>query len=154
MRLTEDELQALLSSNKSLRVNSASQPSKADRHVKSLQKSSVFPKKEFDSLAEEKYYNEYLFPLLLIKEIESIELHIKFTLVEEIPEYKIKKIVYTPDFILHYPDGSVKVIEIKGTKIKKLQRDYHIRKSLFIRDYVIPKGWNFEEIKAEDITQN
>lgn len=155
MRMTEDELQALLSSNKSLKVNSMSQLPKSEKQAKSKPKSSsILPKKEFDSYAEEKYYNEYLFPLILIKEIESVELHKTFTLIEAIPEYKIKEIVYTPDFIIHYPSGSVKVIEIKGSKIKKLQRDYHIRKSLFIRDYVIPNGWTFEEIKAEDITQN
>jgi hypothetical protein len=150
MRMTEDELQALLSRNKSLKANYSTPHSK----VKNKDKSVAKIKPMFDSLAEEKYYNEYLFPLLLIKEIESVELHRKFTLIEAIPEYKIKKIEYTPDFIIHYPNSSIKVVEIKGKVIKKLQRDYHIRKSLFIRDYVIPNGWTFEEIIAEDITGN
>lgn len=141
MRMTEDELQALLSRNKSLKVNFP--------NINTIQ-----PKKEFDSLAEEKYYNEYLYPLILAKEIESVELHKSFEILSAINQngIKLKAKVYTPDFIIHYPNGSVKVVEIKGKVIKKLQRDYPLRKHLFIEKYVLPNGWEFEEIIAEDMS--
>lgn len=152
MRMTEDELQALLSRNKSLKANFSTSPPK----VKNKDKSVAKIKPMFDSLAEEKYYNEYLYPLILAKEIESVELHKSFEILSSINQagIKLRAKVYTPDFIIHYPNGSVKVVEIKDKIVKKLQRDYQLRKHLFIEKYVLPNGWEFEEVIAEDITGN
>lgn len=144
MRMSESELQELLNRNKSLKCQQVKKKT-ANTKVKTV-------KNVFDSLAEEKYYNEYLYPLILIKEIESVELHKSFVIVSALPEYKLKAKEYTPDFIIHYPDGTIKVIEIKGKIIKKLQRDYQLRKHLFIEKYVLPNGWSFEEIASEEIT--
>ena len=157
MRMTEDELQALLSRNKSLKVNFSVPPPNVKNKAKIKPNiNTIQPKKEFDSEAERIYYYDYLYPLLLIKEIKSVELHKSFEILSAINQngIKLKAKVYTPDFIIHYPNGSVKVVEIKGKVIKKLQRDYQLRKHLFIEKYVLPNGWEFEEIIAEDITGN
>jgi predicted nuclease of restriction endonuclease-like RecB superfamily len=155
MRMTEDELQALLSRNKSLKANFSVPPPNVKNKAKIKPNiNTIQPKKEFDSLAEEKYYNEYLYPLILAKEIESVELHKSFEILSSINQagIKLRAKVYAPDFIIHYPNGSVKVVEIKGKIVKKLQRDYQLRKHLFIEKFVIPNGWKFEEVIAEDIT--
>jgi len=146
MRMTEDELKELLNRNKSLKCSQA--------NIKTASAKAKAVKDDFDSEAERRYYYDYLYPLLLIKEIKSVELHKSFEILSAINQngIKLKAKVYTPDFIIHYPNGSVKVVEIKGKVIKKLQRDYQLRKHLFIEKFVIPNGWEFEEVIAEDIT--
>ena len=47
----------------------------------------------------------------------------------------------------------MQAIEVKGKAMKKLQRDYPLRRQLFLLRYAVPKGWAFLEIPAEDITQ-
>jgi len=145
MRMSESELQELLCRNKALKCSSVSNTEK--------QKAVNAPKikDDFDSEAERRYYNNYLYPLILIKEIKSVELHKSFEILSAL-EYswgKLKARVYTPDFIIHYSNGAVKAVEIKGKVIKKLQRDYQLRKHLFIEKYVVPNGWEFEEVEAE-----
>ncbi|WNS40840.1 hypothetical protein [Paenibacillus sp. MMS20-IR301] len=48
-------------------------------------------------------------------------------------------------------DGSVEVVEIKGRVIKKLQRDYPLRRQLFILNYCIPNNWKFKEVHDDEI---
>jgi Protein of unknown function (DUF1064). len=112
-------------------------------------------KDEFQSLAEEIYYHHYIQPLILQGKLESVNMHETFQIVEAVQWGKIKLAakVYTPDFVIRFLDGKIKVIEIKGTKVKKLQRDYPLRRQLFLLKYCIPNDWEFEEVKAETLTQ-
>ena len=83
----------------------------------------------FPSKRESEYYLRYK-DMLKRREIVKLELQPKFTL---IPSFKgkdgktEKSVNYTADFRLTYPDGNVKVIEVKGYKT----RDYVIRRKLF-----------------------
>ncbi len=142
MRLSESELKELLARNKSLKCQQAKN--------KTVPAKAKTVKDEFDSEAERRYYNDYLYPLILIKEIKSVELHKSYEILSAINQsgINLRAKVYTPDFIIHYPDGTVKVVEIKGKVIKKLQRDYQLRKHLFIEKYVLPNHWEFEEIEV------
>lgn len=45
----------------------------------------------------------------------------------------------------YFRDGAVVVVEVKSKKIKKLQREYHIRRRLFIEKYCRPSGWKLTE---------
>ena len=59
MRMTEKEFQSILKSNKSLKCKEIKKPkTKAVTKIKD----------GFDSVAERDYYNNYLYPLILIKE--------------------------------------------------------------------------------------
>lgn len=146
MRMSQKQLQSLLSKNSSLKC----------REIK-LPKSKSIPsvKDDFDSEAERNYYYNYLYPLILAKEIKSVEIHKSFEILSAISYSgkKLKARVYTPDFVIHYPNGAIKVVEIKGKAIKKLQRDYPLRKHLFIQKYVIPNEWEFEEVEAEGVVK-
>lgn len=147
MRMSEAELKELLKANKALKCSDI--PAKKATKTKSARPS------QFDSLAEEMFYNDYIYPLILTKEIKSIELHREFVILEEL-EYsgqKLKSKKYTPDFLIYLSTGKTLVIEIKGSVVKRLQRDYQLRKHLFIEKYAKPNGWEFKEIKAEEVTQ-
>lgn len=61
-------------------------------------------------------------------------MHESFIIADEF-EYqsqKFKKKIYTPDFVLRFKDGSVRIVEVKGKVIKKIQREYSLKKQLFI----------------------
>ena len=147
--MTEEELQAILKENPSLHVHEY----KSER----VEKPPRLPKPEkaFDSFAEELFYQSYITPLLIAGEITSCECHKSFEVAPEAwvdgERYRAK--VYTPDFLLRYADGTTIVVEIKGKKIKKLQRDYQLRRHLFAIQYAAPNGWGFCEIPAEGLTQ-
>jgi hypothetical protein len=106
----------------------------------------------FDSQLEEDYYNAVVWPLLRKEEIISCELHKEFLLFEKTQygDITLPKAVYKPDFVLTFKDGSVIVVEVKNKKIRKLQRDYPLRRRIFIEQYCIPKGWVFKEVINED----
>lgn len=108
-----------------------------------------------DSYAERIYEQEYLQPMLLVGELTRIESHQSFELLPkcELCGQKLRRKMYTPDYILYFADGSVKVVELKGKVVKKLQREYQLRKHLFIEKYCIPNGWLFEEIESESLTK-
>lgn len=117
-------------------------------------KTSGKKKSEFDSYAEELFYEQDIRPLMLVKIVMQCQIHREF---EILPEIRLGKVIckakrYTPDFILEYADGRTEVIEIKGKKIKRLQRDYELRKHLFIERFCIPNHWEFRQVAAEDIT--
>lgn len=151
MRMSEKELQELLNSNKALRCSNVVNHGKDKKPVMQQYKEE---KKQFDSLAEEIYYTEYIYPLFLASKISNIEIHKSFKLTAKNPVFPcIKERIYTPDFILHFPGGKIKIIEVKGDMIKKLQREYPLKRDLLLLQFCIPCGWDFEEIKAEILTQ-
>ena len=109
---------------------------------------------EFDSLAEKNFYDYYVTRYLKNKFITKLELHNQFVIVDAVPEYKLKSKVFNPDFIITTAKGETFVIEMKGKVVRKLQRDYGLRKQLFILKYCLPNGWKFIELKSEDWTQD
>lgn len=107
-------------------------------------------KSDFDSKAEQHYYERVVVPLLLAKEVTSCELHKEFEVIPALDfggqHYRHR--VFKPDFLLTFPDGHVKVVEVKGEYARRAQRDYPLRRQLFIIHHCIPNGWEFEEVPA------
>lgn len=120
-------------------------------NIKPAQKTSH--NSEFDSLAEQNFYYFYLVDRIKSGEIIDCQLHSSFKLLDAIPQYKLREKVFKPDFTITLKNGDVFVIEMKGSKVKKLQRDYGLRKHLFIEKYCIPNQWTFIELKSENWTQ-
>jgi hypothetical protein len=95
----------------------------------------------FPSHREAEYYLTYK-AMLDDGEIVKLELQPKFIL---IPAYttragkKVRPCHYTADFLLTYPDGRKKVIEVKGFRT----RDYMLRRKLFEYKF---KEYEFEEV--------
>lgn len=109
---------------------------------------------EFDSLAEKNFYYYYVQKFLQNGFITKCELHNEFCIIDAIPEYKLRKKVFKPDFLITTQKGETFVIEMKGKVVKKLQRDYGLRKHIFIEKYCIPNNWKFIELKSEEWTQD
>lgn len=97
----------------------------------------------FDSIAEAKYY-------LFMKSwkekgiVKDFEMQKTFELQPRF-EHPIKKtkngkpsivgaIKFTPDFVVTYKDGTVKVVDVKGM----VTRDFKIRSKMFMHKYGIP----------------
>ena len=58
---------------------------------------------------------------------------------------------YTADFRLTYADGTVEIVEIKSKFVRRMQRDYPVRRRVFLELIARPAGWKFTEIiTAED----
>jgi len=97
----------------------------------------------FPSKRESEYYLIYK-DMLNRGEIVKLELQPKFTL---IPAYttkagkKVRPCHYTADFLLTYPDGREKVVEVKGYRT----RDYMLRRKLF--EYKYQQFVEFEEVR-------
>lgn len=108
---------------------------------------------KFDSLAEKNFFLFYIEKHLSLGNIKEVKLHNEFTIVDAIPEYNLKKRIFKPDFIVITKNNKVFVIEMKGKVIKKLQRDYALRKQLFIQRYCLPNQWQFLELQSENWTQ-
>jgi len=97
----------------------------------------------FPSKRESEYYLLYK-DMLERGEIVNLELQPRFTL---IPAYttragkKVRPCHYTADFLLTYPDGRKKVVEVKGYRT----RDYMLRRKLF--EYKYQQFVEFEEVR-------
>ena len=146
MRMTEEELRRVIDNNPALKIRDSGAK-------KSPAQTAIPPEPEFDSEAERKFYNRRVIPGLVSGFILSCELHREFEVVEAVTHcgktYRPR--VYTPDFVLSYADGTVEVIEVKGKQVKKMQRDYPLRRQLFIIKYCIPNKWKFIEVPAEEL---
>lgn len=70
----------------------------------------------FDSELEARYYRDVLHPKVATGDIEDVEVQPTYVLLKAFEKNGIKHraITYSPDFRLHYPDGRVEVIDIKG----------------------------------------
>ena len=104
--------------------------------------------KRFDSKGEAEFYMGEVLPRLRSGEIVACEEHPVFRLFDatEFCGLKLGNIRYTADFKLTYKDGTVEVIEIKSTFVRKMQRDYPVRRRAFIEKYARPNGWKFREV--------
>lgn len=109
----------------------------------------------FDSLAEAVYYVRYVQPLLLTGEIVNCDMHREFEILPKLvfqgKTYRARR--FTPDFFLTYKDGHVKVVEVKSKYVRYAQRDYPLRRQLFLDKYCAPNSWEFEEVCADDLTK-
>jgi hypothetical protein len=95
----------------------------------------------FPSKRESEYYLVYK-DMLNRGEIVNLELQPKFTLIPPFTNWEGKKIRpchYTADFLLTYPDGRQRVIEVKGFRT----RDYQLRRKLFEYKF---REYDFEEV--------
>jgi hypothetical protein len=105
-------------------------------------KRTVIDGHEFPSKREAEYYLLYK-DKLERGEIVNLELQPRFTL---IPAYtnnagkKVRPCHYTADFLLQFPDGRKKVVEVKGYRT----RDYMLRRKLFEWQY---REYEFEEVR-------
>lgn len=158
MRMSEEELKQLLK-NKSVRIHGTPSSTNKNNLSTVVQKPTkkILPghkKTEFQSVAEQKYFECYIQPLELSGQLERYSMHETFTVLDGI-EFQGKKLQsrkYSPDFMLYFKDGTVKAVEIKGKKIRQWQREYPIKRQLFIMRHCIPKNWIFEEVSSEELT--
>ena len=146
LRISESELKDLLNTGRVKIHESYNNSLSISCGDKECPKKRGKKKNEFQSFAEARYYERYIKPLELSGLLESWSMHESFVISDEF-EYqgqKFKKKIYTPDFVLRFKDGSVRIIEVKGKIIKKMQREYSLKKQLFIYKYCVPNGWIFE----------
>lgn len=142
MRLSEREYQDLCKRN-GIKYIPANEKNNKRRSSKN---------KDFDSLAEENFYCYYIRPRIATGQIQRCEIHKSFIIIEADPKHNLKAKKFTPDFILYDKGGDVRVIEMKGSVVKRLQRDYQLRKHLFIEKYCVPNQWEYREEKSENWT--
>jgi hypothetical protein len=96
----------------------------------------------FPSKREAEYYLTYR-DMLARGEIINLELQPRFILIPAYTNHAGKKVRpchYTADFLLTYPDGTQKVVEVKGFRT----RDYLLRRKLFEWQY---REYAFEEVR-------
>ena len=118
----------------------------SDIHIRA--QAATVDKKRFDSRGEWEYYFGTVIPKMRTGEVLSCEEHPAFKLYEK-GEYcgiKLGSIRYTADFKLTYADGRVEIVEIKSKFVRRMQRDYPVRRRAFIEQYARPQGWKFTEI--------
>ena len=108
----------------------------------------VAGKPEFDSRGEQEFYMGEILPKLRSGEVVRYEAHPRFDLFSK-GEYcgiKLSAVRYTADFRLDYADGTVEIVEVKSKFVRRMQRDYALRRRVFLEQVAIPNGWRFIEI--------
>ena len=108
---------------------------------------------KFDSRGEYEFYTGTVLPKIARGEIVACEQHPAFPLFPagEYDTMKLRPIRYTADFRLTYADGTVEIVEIKSKFVRRMQRDYPVRRRVFLEQIARPAGWKFTEIiTAED----
>lgn len=105
----------------------------------------------FDSAGERIYYESTVLPALKSGEIKSCDVHRTFVVIPKVvfagKTYRERK--FTPDFFLEYPDGKVKIVEVKSGYVRRAQRDYPLRRQLFLQNFCVPNGWEYEEVDSD-----
>lgn len=107
---------------------------------------------DFDSRGEYEYYIGTVRPKMDKGEVVQCERQPVFELFEK-GEYlgvKYRRIIYTADFRLEYADGTIEIVEVKSKFVRRMQRDYPLRRRLFIEKYARPNGWKFTEIITDE----
>ena len=106
----------------------------------------------FESRGEYEYYIGTVLPGIRSGKIKECQEHPTFRLFDP-AEYcgvKLGAIRYTSDFRIDYADGSTEIVEIKSRFVRRQQRDYPLRRRLFIEQYARPNGWKFTEIITDE----
>ena len=108
--------------------------------------------KEFDSLGEYEYYIGTVAPKVARGEIVEWEAQPCFPLFPagQYGALKLRPVRYTADFRLVYADGTVEIVEIKSKFVRRMQRDYALRRRVFLEQVARPAGWKFTEIITAD----
>lgn len=108
--------------------------------------------RDFDSLGEYEFYIGAVLPKLATGEIKTWAQHPRFLLFPagEYGGLKLGAIHYTADFRLDYADGTVEIVEVKSKFVRRMQRDYPVRRRIFIEQVARPAGWKFREIITAD----
>jgi hypothetical protein len=99
------------------------------------------------SRAETNFEAIYIKPRVRSGEIKSYETQVKFVLWPKTATER--QIVFTPDFVIEYPDGRKAVIEMKGRQVRKFQRDYPLRRRRFME---LHPDYEYREEKSEKWT--
>lgn len=108
--------------------------------------------RDFDSRGEYEFYIGTIAPKMARGEIVECEQHPAFPLFPagEYGALKLGAIRYTADFRLKYADGTVEIVEVKSKFVRKMQRDYPVRRRVFLELIARPAGWKFTEIITAD----
>ena len=108
--------------------------------------------KVFDSRGEYEYYIGTVAPRVAKGEIVEWEAHPSFPLFPagEYGALKLRPVRYTADFRLVYADGTVEIVEVKSKFVRRMQRDYAVRRRVFLELVARPAGWKFTEIITAD----
>ncbi len=124
----------------------------AVKNLSRMKKSQSLSEDHFDSRGEYEYYIGEVVPRIENGEILSCERQPEFELFPagKFGGLKLHEIRYTADFRLEYADGTVEIVEVKSKFVRRMQRDYHIRRRLFIEQYARPNGWKFTEIITDE----
>ena len=103
---------------------------------------------KFDSRGEYEYYVGTVVPKIGRGEIVKWEAHPCFLLFPagEYNGVKLRSVQYTADFRLTYADGTVEIVEVKSKFVRRMQRDYPVRRRVFLELIARPAGWKFTEI--------
>ena len=93
---------------------------------------------EFDSELESRYYL-HLKQLHKDGVVKSFEMQKTYILLEGyvMNGKKRQPVTVTPDFVVTYADGTVQVVDIKGSKFA-ISRDFPLRKKMFEQRYQVP----------------
>lgn len=108
--------------------------------------------KEFDSRGEYEFYIGTVAPKVARGEVVEWEAHPSFPLFPagEYGALKLRPVRYTADFRLVYADGTVEIVEVKSKFVRRMQRDYAVRRRVFLELIARPAGWKFTEIITAD----
>lgn len=109
-------------------------------------------KQDFDSRGEYEYYIGTVVPKMRKGEIVKCEQHPVFVLFSKgcYGSTKLREVRYTADFRLEYADGTIEIVEVKSKFVRRMQRDYPVRRRLFLEKYARPAGWKFTEVITAD----
>lgn len=107
---------------------------------------------EFDSRGEQEFYLGVIVPKMQRGEVVRFEAHPRFDLFPagEFCGIKLSAVRYTADFRLDYRDGSVEIVEVKSKFVRRMQRDYALRRRVFLESVARPRGWRFVEVITTD----
>ena len=108
--------------------------------------------RDFDSRGEYEYYIGTIAPKIACGAIVECEKHPRFQLFPpgEYSGMKLRPVQYTADFRLVYADGTVEIVEVKSKFVRRMQRDYPVRRRVFLELIARPAGWKFTEVITVD----
>ena len=112
--------------------------------------------REFDSRGEYEFYTGTVLPKMARGEIVDCQMHPCFSLFPagEYGPLKLRPVQYTADFRLQYADGTVEIVEVKSKFVRRMQRDYPVRRRVFLEQIARPAGWRFTEIITADTKED
>ena len=111
--------------------------------------------KQFGSRGEFEFYAAFVLPKMASGEIVNCEQQPRFLLFPE-GEYdglKLRSVRYTADFRPDYADGTVEIVEVKSKFVRRMQRDYPLRRRVFL-EKIRPLGWRFREVLTGDTAED